>query len=472
MKKFKIYLSLVFVVLALSTCDDLLDTEPRQSVSVQGALESPEVLTALLIDAYNDFQGAGRLGSAWMVHPEIIGDNFRFNDNRGTYNGQFQNTQGTHMTSWANYSTLLPLNVIIAGSSVLDDKIVGEAYTLRALSYLYLMNVYSYMPTAIEATQNRGGVPLVTDAVLSLQDITLPARSSIDEVYAFMLADIERAIALLDNTGTNARITQAAAQALGSRIALYAGEWQLSIDYAQAAIASNVGTLSSRASYAADWLSSTVNPESIWYLEYQNNEGQGPNTSLQSIYLSGGTDRSPGYRGNGDYTPTSELLGLYQAGDVRNDILIAVSSAGLNNPVGTRELHKFNGNTGLDNADNIPILRVSEMYLNLAEAAANAGQTALAQATLTTLKQRSVDPAYAATNTGQALIDEILLERRLELLGEGHRLFDLKRNALGIDKTATDLTGELIPFTDLRILAPLPQADLNLNPNLQNNFGY
>lgn len=472
MKKFKIYLSLVLVVLALSTCDDLLDTEPRQSVSVQGALESPEVLTALLIDAYNDFQGSGRLGSAWMVHPEIIGDNFKFNDNRGTYNGQFQNTQGTHMTSWANYSTLLPLNVIIAGSNVLDDNIVGEAYALRALSYFYLMNVYSYMPTAIEATQNRGGVPLVTDAVLSLQDITLPARSPINEVYDFMLADIERAIPLLDNSGTNARITKAAAQALGSRIALYAGEWQLSIDYAQAAIASNVGTFSSRDSYASDWLTTTVNPESIWYLEYQNNESQGPNTSLQSIYLSGGTDRSPDYRGNGDFTPTDEIIGLVNAGDVRNDILIAVSSAGLNNAVGTRELHKFNGNTGLDNADNIPIFRVSEMYLNIAEAAAQAGQTALAQSTLETLKQRSVDPAYVATNTGQALIDEILTERRLELLGEGHRLFDLKRNGLDIDKTATDLTGELIPFTDLRILAPLPQGDLTLNPNLQNNFGY
>lgn len=463
---------MVLLALSFSACDNLLDTEPRQSVSVEGALESPEVLTALLIDAYNDLQGATRLGSAWLVHPEIIADNFRFNDNRGTYRGQFQNAQGTHMTSWANYGTLLPLNVIITGANVLDDNIVGEAYALRALSYFYLMNVYAYMPTAIETAQNRGGVPLVTDAVLSLQDITLPARASIDEVYTFMLADVERAIALLDNTGSNARITRAAAQALGSRIALYAGEWQLSIDYAQAAINSNVGTLSSRTSYASDWLNSTVNPESIWYLEYQNNESQGPNTSLQSIYLSAGTSRSPGYRGNGDFTPTDEVIGLLEAGDVRNDILIAVPGNGFNNAVGTRELHKFNGNTGLDNTDNIPIFRVSEMYLNLAEAAAQAGQTALAQSTLNMLKQRSVDPAYTTTNTGQALIDEILVERRLELLGEGHRLFDLKRNGLGIDKTATDLTGELIPFTDLRILAPLPQGDLTLNPNLENNFGY
>ena len=460
------------VGLALLSCDDLLDTEPRQSVSVSGALESPEVLTSLLINAYNDFQGAGRLGSAWIVHPEVMADNFVFNDNRGTYRGQFQNVQGTHMTSWANYGTLLPLNVVIAGADAVGEDIVGEAHALRALSYFYLMNVYAYMPTAIVNGQDRGGVPLVTDAVLSLQDITLPARAPINEVYDFMLADVDRAIQLLDNSGSRARFSQAAAQALGSRIALYAGEWQRAIDYAQAAVASGVGTFSSRASYASDWTSATVNPEAIWYLEYQNNESQGPNTSLQSIYLSGGTDRSPDYRGNGDFTPTAEVLGLIQAGDVRADILIPVAVNGLNNPQGTLELHKYTGNTGLDNTDNIPIFRVSEMYLNIAEAAARSGQTALAQSTLEILKQRSVDPAYTATNTGQALIDEIMTERRLELLGEGHRFFDLKRNGIDVDKTATDLTGEVIEFDDLRILAPLPQADLNLNPNLENNFGY
>lgn len=463
---------MIAIGLMTLACDDLLDTEPRQSVSVQGALESPEVLTALLINAYNDFQGSGRLGSAWMVQPEIMADNFVYNENRGTYSGQFQNVQGTHMDAWGNYSTLLPLNVVIEGADAVGNDIVGEAYALRALSYLYLASIYAYMPTANVPQQDRGGVPLITDAVLSLQDITLPSRAPVSEVYDFILADVDRAISLLDNTGSKARFTEAAAQALGSRAALYAGDYQAAIDYAQAAIASGVGTFSSRASYASDWTNATVNPEAIWYLAYQTNESQGPNTSLQSIYLSAGTSRSPGYRGNGDFTPTAEVLSLLEPGDVRGDILIPVATDGLNNPLGTRELHKYTGNTGQDNTDNIPIFRVSELYLNIAEAAARSGQTALAQSTLEILKQRSVDPAYTATNTGQALIDEIMQERRLELLGEGHRFFDLKRNGLNIDKTATDLTGELILFTDLRILAPLPQADLNLNPNLENNFGY
>lgn len=457
-----------------TSCSDLLDTEPRQSISVEGALESPEVLNGLLIDSYNDYQGLGRLGSAWFVMPEIMADNFTRNINRGTFGGQYNNTLGAHMGAWGNYETLLKLNVVLEGADKLSPRVVGEAYALRALSYFHLMNIYAYMPTAIVANQNQGGVPLITEAVLSLDDITLPARAPIAEVYEFMLADIDRAIALLDNVGTKARFTRAAAQALGSRIALYGGNWQLAATYAQAVIDSGQGRLSTSAAYANDW-AAAVHPEAIWYLEYQNNENQGPNESMHSIYISGPTLLHATYVGNGDFTPSSAIVQAVRAvpGDVRNGIFKAQSGAGRANPIGRIEMHKYQGNTGQPNTDNIPVFRMSEMYLNLAEAQYQAGQIAAAQATLQTLKRRNyTNPTLVVTTTGSALLEEILAERRLELIGEGHRLWDLKRYGREINKTAADLTGELIEFNDRRILAPLPSGDLNLNPNLKNNFGY
>ena len=327
------------------------------------------------------------------------------------------------------------------------------------------------LPTAIVTSQNRGGVPLITDAVLSLNDVTLPDRASIADVYAFMLNDVSTAVGLLDNSGTNARFTQAGAQALGSRIALYGGQYQLSIDYAEAAIASGVASLSSRANYVSDW-AEFEHPEALWYLEYQSNESQGPNTSVMSIYITDGTVLTSDYRGNGDFTPSQEVLNLFTANDVRAGLIENVQTANLPNPIGTPEWKKYIDNGGQGNITNIPIFRISEMYLNIAESEARLGNTVDAQLALRTLKRRSVDPLYVPTNVGQALIDEILVERRLELLGEGHRFFDLKRLGLNIDKSAVDLTGEVIDFTDLRILAPLPSGDLELNPNLQNNFGY
>jgi hypothetical protein len=471
MKNKIIYLFLSLTVLTTSACSDLLDTEPRQSVSIDGALQSPDVLRALLIDVYSSFQGAGTLGSEWIVVPEVMADNFTFNNNRGTYNGNFNNAIRQHLTAWEVYGYLLQLNVVIAGESVLDPSISGEAHALRALGYLYLMNTYAYAPTAIVASQNRGGVPLITDAVLDIGQVTLPARASIDEVYDFIFADVDRAIQLLGNTGTNARFTKAAAQALGSRVALYAGEYQRSIDYAEASIASGVATLSTRANYVSDWASFS-HPEAIWYLEYQSNQNQGPNTSVMSIYITDGTVLTPDYRGNGDFTPAQGVLDLIVPGDVRAGLIENVQTPNLPNPIGTPELKKYIDNGGQGNITNIPIFRISEMYLNIAEAEARLGNFVDAQAALQILKRRSIDPAYVASNTGQTLIDEILVERRLELLGEGHRLFDLKRLGQDIDKRAIDLTGELISFTDFRILAPLPGGDLELNPNLENNFGY
>lgn len=463
-----------------SACSDLLDTEPRQSISVEGALESGDVLTGLLFNCYDDFQSNARLGSAWFVMPEIMADNFTRNINRGTFGAQFNNVFGVHMGSWGNYGTMLRLNVIIEGRDALPPAIVGEAFALRALSYFYLMNIYAYMPTNIINAkktiedQNRGGVPLITEAVLSLSDVTFPARASIDEVYDFMLADIERAIGLLNASGTKARFTKGGAAALGSRIALYRGDWALAAQYAEEAIASGIARLSTSTAYANDW-ATAVHPEALWYLEFQNNENQGPNESLQSIYISGPTLLHENYVGNGDFTPSQAIRDLIGANpsDVRNGILKPQSGPGRANPIGRIELHKFQGNTGQPNTDNIPIFRMSEMYLNLAEARYHLNQLPAAQAALQTLKRRNLNnPGLLITEAGPALLEEILTERRTELLGEGHRFFDLKRYGRDIDKTAADLIGETIEFNDTRILAPLPSGDLNINPNLINNFGY
>lgn len=474
MKKLKYIALLAGSLFAVSACSDLLDTEPRQSISVEGALESGDVLTGLLFNCYDDFQSNARLGSAWFVMPEIMADNFTRNINRGTFGNQFNNVFGSHMGSWGNYGTMLRLNVIIEGSDALPPAVVGEAHALRALSYFYLMNIYAYMPTSIIEDQNRGGVPLITEAVLSLSDVTFPARASIDEVYDFMLADIETAIGLLNASGTKARFTKASAAALGSRIALYRGNWALAAQYAEDAIASGIARLSTSAAYANDW-ATAVHPEALWYLEFQNNENQGPNESLQSIYISGPTLLHTNYVGNGDFTPSQAVRDLIGANpsDVRNGILKPQSGPGRANPIGRIELHKFQGNTGQPNTDNIPIFRMSEMYLNLAEARYHLNQISAAQAALQTLKRRNLNnPALLITTTGPALLEEILTERRTELLGEGHRFFDLKRYGRDIDKQAADLSGETIEFSDARILAPLPGGDLNINPNLINNFGY
>jgi len=100
------------------------------------------------------------------------------------------------------------------------------------------------------------------------------------------------------------------------------------------------------------------------------------------------------------------------------------------------------------------------------------GRAAEAIADLDLLRQRALGDSFTPTTaTGEELLEAIYTERRRELAFEGHRWYDLKRWGRDIDKR--DLSGEYIEFeTDFRWLAPIPQRELELNPNLEQNFGY
>jgi hypothetical protein len=71
--------------------------------------------------------------------------------------------------------------------------------------------------------------------------------------------------------------------------------------------------------------------------------------------------------------------------------------------------------------------------------------------------------------SGEALLNEILLERMKEFVGEGQRFFDLKRYGRGIVKTTPAV---VVAFDDFRILPPIPQREVDGNPNLKQNRGY
>ena len=135
------------------------------------------------------------------------------------------------------------------------------------------------------------------------------------------------------------------------------------------------------------------------------------------------------------------------------------------------ETTKYIGKNGFINLDNVPIVRIAEVYLNRAEALATPGSAVLNEAAAladlnTILTARGLT---AVALTGTALYEEILRQRRLELAFEGHRFWDLKRLGRDIVKAPHYNT---VTFTDARILAAIPQREVDGNPNLKQNFGY
>ena len=136
---------------------------------------------------------------------------------------------------------------------------------------------------------------------------------------------------------------------------------------------------------------------------------------------------------------------------------------------------KFIAVSTADSRVDVPHMRVAEMYLIKAEALARQTQDGpAAQALFDMVSTR--DPGYVlSTNTGAALLEEILVQRRIELWGEGFRFSDLKRMNLPLDRTGANHSNSITNYV-LEVAASdamwnrlIPRDELNANPNMVQN---
>lgn len=122
------------------------------------------------------------------------------------------------------------------------------------------------------------------------------------------------------------------------------------------------------------------------------------------------------------------------------------------------------------------VFRVSEMYSNLAEAYFQLGNEGAARDDINMIRQNRIFNFPVATETGQALLSVIKTERRKELAFEGQRFFDLKRwNKTPVDRCAeTDTPSNicLLSSGSRAWALPIPETEMNANPNMQQNTGY
>jgi hypothetical protein len=306
------------------------------------------------------------------------------------------------------------------------------------------------------------------------------------------MSDLYSAINLLStaNRGRN-YASKHAALALGSRVALYEGKWARADSFATAAISitGGIGSLSTTANYVAGWRAAD-HPEGIFQVWYATlGENLGVNTSLAATHC---TLSAPGNwagtrQGQGDLVPNAFLIGqlgitghpftttltastppptLTYSSDVRNKLF----EWGVNAAGHYVECTKWMGKNGSPNWDNSVVIRWAELYLNRAEARYQNNDATGAWNDLNIVRAARYTGFIAGTPlTGQPLLDEILKQRLLEFTFEGHRFFDLKRYGLPIVKTNPAVN---MPATDFRLLAPIPQSNIDGNPNMNQNFGY
>ncbi|MCF1749852.1 RagB/SusD family nutrient uptake outer membrane protein [Mariniradius sediminis] len=484
----------------LTSCD--LEVNPRQSIDAVGALDTPNGIDAAINSIYGRLRVESNYGRDLLALSDALADVGRTTSNSGRLINENNNQPNAHFTAgfWQNsYAAINEANLVldqlqkgVAGASAAQlARWEGETKFLRALYYFDLVKAYSYIPTAIytPGVTDQGGIPLELDGVITLEKALTrqTPRATIDQVYNQIYADLNSSIALLTVPGRGIQYASgAAAQALLSRVALYRGDWATAASAATTALGTSVGRVTGVDNYVSGWRQS-ANPESMFEVRIQlAAESLGVNVSLQSSYTALlNLENKNAQGGWGDFIPNATILGFFglaplqlanPATDNNNwdvtrnsDVRAGLYTTGNTVRGAGRQIEctKFISKNGFAFGDNIPVIRKSEMHLNRAEANYHLGNEAESLAELNAFK--ALRGVGAVTLTGQALLDEILLERFKEFAFEGHRFFDLKRYGRAIVKTTPSVN---VQFDDFRILPPIPQREVDGNPNLNQNRGY
>ena len=255
-------------------------------------------------------------------------------------------------------------------------------------------------------------------------------------------------------------------------------EYEVAATYAQQVITDNKYSLMTPAQYQSGF-NNLSNPEWIWGVFVQADQGDTFGSYHAQISLDGNTTfiRTRPKRIN------SALYDLIPATDIRKTMWEPnPTAANFPLPATTfvREKYmsrKFKIKEANTTLGDVPYIRLAEVYLILAEALANIpGREAEAKQKLFDLNITR-NPSYTlSTNSGAALIEEILVYRRVELWGEGHRFYDLKRLNRGLDRrTAPNYVAAsvgdvmVVPAGDPRWQWVIPRAELQANTNSKQN---
>ncbi len=338
--------------------------------------------------------------------------------------------------------------------------IKGQALTIRAMAHFDLVKVYG-MPY----TKDNGaslGVPIVTER---LSNDAKPARNTVAEVYAQIIKDLEEGAKYISKSKNDSKVNWYGNQLILARAYLYMGNnakaYQVASDLIAAADSDKNYGLVSTSGYSEMWKSDT---SSEFLFNLINNADEIENSKEFIGYL---MHRS----GYDDLSLSSDYMDLL--GEDPDDIRFSIIDE--YRPKDYRwYLLKYN-NPDYKYA-NIPVLRLAEAYLIAAEAAVKLGDNVNALKYLNAIVQRA-NPEKEVTGT--VTLERVLTERRKELVGEGHRLYDAMRNNQTIERKGAShnsdlLTAETRKFNRdfYKIILPIPRGEINVNSNIIQNPGY
>lgn len=494
-------------VLAFASCEDWLNVPPSTSTDTDNAMKT-------VADAQIALNGVYRLASAHSYY----GDNYYYFGDCRAEDVQEREAKGAgrRVSPYYEYNVLaddafnikLPweqvYKVIRQTNNIIQKsgdgsvetngadeeaqlkEIRAEALAMRALAHYDLVRLFA-MPYMVDSLAL--GVPIELEPTLPTHR---PARDTVRNVYARIIRDLNDAIATgLTRDKNDGAFNYWSAKALLSRVCLNKGDWRGAYDAAVDVIENNGGLyrLYTHDEYPTVW-GQDFTSESLFEFYFTQTEPAGG---------SGGEGAPMVYADNvldwNNLILTEAFLNLLDEDpdDVRHQITALpqkpeaddlphmTDAQGNQVSIADRPVYlaKFPGKSGDGNTpqdNNLIVLRLSEVYLNAAEAAFHLGGAEAEQGRAYLNEIVSRANPDKSVSTADFTLERILKERRKELVGEGLAVYDYLRNGLTISRNggwhlmnldAADARS--IAPDDLRHALPIPQSEIDANPNIQQN---
>ncbi len=504
----KILFSVFAAGLTLASCN--MDLDQPGTITDTESIQTVQDVEKFRNSLYSNFRA---INAGWYVTgTEMQSDFFvglRGNGGRGSrwtqsdLNPSSNEITGSYAACYgviANINFMLPYAEGLEGSASGDDAValnryIGETHFFRAYFYYWLLDHYCdrYEPSAL-------GLQLTTNYDPSVPNSEYPGRSTMAQSVKLINDELTEAYNRLKSFEQHDAsclapgvpyLSSYAVEALQARMALLTRDYGTAVAKAQDVINSQLYALAEYVDYPNMW----VNDEGTELLMVCSGDVQEA-ASFGSYFDE--FNYISEYPTRVNCVPTMNILNLYDdVNDVRfntfyNPLQMTIEAQ----PTFGFVFNKFPGNPALNGAGNVyknkpKPFRLSEMYLILAEAAYESGQTGLAMPALNTLRSKRIRNYQNENLAGLSLRDAIREERAKELIGEGFRMSDLRRWQLGFQRDATygsfgtglvDLA-ELFNNADLatifvsgdyRYVWPIPQNEFEVCPAMagQQNRGY
>jgi hypothetical protein len=344
----------------------------------------------------------------------------------------------------------------------------GEALVARALAHFDLLRVYA-LPYDVATTGANHGIPLV---VSPLSGDATPGRNTVNEVYTQVEKDLNDAVALLPDARNYGYFNSWAAKALLARMYLYRGtadDDRKAFATAEDIIDNGPYVLWTGSEYVQSWRKANTS-EVIFEAVTAGSDDWVDREGIAYLLSE---------EGYSDAIMTKafvEFAETVYAGDVRLGIMKEAVKTGEGTFIGRKVyVNKYPGREGEQDfrVNNVPLFRLSETYLIAAEAAAKTGDRINAAKYLNAIVLRG-NPSATVVAPDGATVERILSERRMELVGEGHRFFDLLRNNKRIVRYTSEADrGWHVPLLSesqqfdrnyFRAILPIPQSETDTNP--------